>query len=178
MKKIIGVTIVLTACFASTVPAADGTVTISDKEIIESLSELKSGQMVLNQRIDDVNRRFDDVNQRFDDVNQRFDDVNRRFDDVNRRFDDFNSSINQRIDDLKDEMNNLRIFMLWGFGIIFGGIGGLITIVIWDRRTAISPVVKKSKELEERGEQIEKILKEYAKADPKLEEILKSYGMS
>ena len=40
---------IITVCFASTVSAADGTATISDKEIIESLSELKAGQMELIQ---------------------------------------------------------------------------------------------------------------------------------
>lgn len=70
---------------------------ISDREIIESLAELKAGQKALQQQIDDLkqstrqqihdlrqemNVRFDDMNRRFDNMNQRFDDMNRRFDDV------------------------------------------------------------------------------------------------
>jgi uncharacterized protein YoxC len=64
---------------------------ISDREIIENLSdlrgdikELKVGQLGLQQQINDLkestNKRFDDVNKRFDDVNKRFDDINGRFD--------------------------------------------------------------------------------------------------
>ena len=38
--------------------------------------------------------------------------------------------------EVQDQIGYLRTFMLWGFGILLGGIGGLITVVIWDRRTA------------------------------------------
>lgn len=85
---------------------------------------------------------------------------------------------NQRIDalrlELKEDISDLKTFMLWGFGILFGGMGILIGFVIWDRRTALSPVVRKNRELEEREELLEKALKEYAKVEPRLAEILKS----
>jgi len=71
-------------------------------------------------------------------------------------------------------MSALRTFMPWGFGILFAGIGGLITIVIWDRRTAISPVIKRNEQLEEQEKVIEKILREYAKVEPKLADILRA----
>jgi len=52
--------------------------------------------------------------------------------------------------------------------------GILIGFVIWDRRTALAPAIKKNKELEERGDLLERALKEFAKVEPKLAEILKS----
>lgn len=52
---------------------------MTDREIVESLVELKGGLNKLNTRFDDTNRRFDG---RFDDVNRRFDDMNGRFDDL------------------------------------------------------------------------------------------------
>ena len=91
---------------------------ISDREIIESLAELKAGQQALQQQIADLkqstqqhiddlkqstqqqiadlrrdmNQRFEQVDQRFADLrrdmDQRFEQVDRRFDDMNRRFDD------------------------------------------------------------------------------------------
>ncbi len=76
--------------------------------------------------------------------------------------------------EIKDVRRELKEFMLWGFGILFGGMGILIGFVIWDRRTALSPAIKKYKELEEKEELIEKALKEYAKTEPKLAEILRS----
>ncbi len=81
--------------------------------------------------------RFDvKLEEGFKAVNQRMDDMNKRIDDINRRIDD----TNKRIDDL-------QTIMLWGFGVLFSGMGILIGLVIWDRRTAISPVVKKAKDL-------------------------------
>ena len=62
---------------------------ISDREIIESLAELKAGQKALQQQIDDLKQstqqQIHDLRQ---EMNVRFDDMNRRFDDMNRRFDD------------------------------------------------------------------------------------------
>lgn len=69
--------------------AIDTAPRISDREIIESLAELKAGQKSLQQQSDqlreEMNQRFKVVDQRFDDMNRRIDD---RFDDMNRRFDD------------------------------------------------------------------------------------------
>jgi len=92
-------------------------------------------------------------------LNQRIDDLNKRIDDLNRRID------------------GLQTFMLWGFGILFGGMGILIGFVIWDRRTALAPAIKKYKELEEKEEKIEKALKELAEKDPKIAEALKHVGL-
>lgn len=75
---------------------------------------------------------------------------------------------------LQKQIDDLRTLILWGFGILFGGMGILIGFVIWDRRTALSPVIRKNRELEEKQELLEKALKEYAKVEPKLAEILKS----
>ena len=76
--------------------------------------------------------------------------------------------------EIKDVRTELKGFMLWGFGILFSGMGILIGFVIWDRRTALAPAIKKYEELEEKEELIEKALKEYAKTEPRLAEILKS----
>ncbi len=92
-------------------------------------------------------------------INQRIDDTNKRIEDTNKRIDD------------------LQTFMLWGFGILFGGMWILIGFVIWDRRTALAPVARKNKELEEREEKIERALKELAKKDPKVEEVLRHVGL-
>ena len=76
--------------------------------------------------------------------------------------------------EIKDVRTEMKEFLLWGFGMLFGGMGILIGFVIWDRRTALAPAIKKYKELEEKEELIEKALKEYAKTEPKLAEILRS----
>lgn len=111
------------------------------------------------------------------------------------RLEEGQKSINQRIDDLRADMSSLRAdmnslkadtnkrfdqmqtFMLWGFGILFGGMGLLITLVLWDRRTALAPAIRKNKELEERQELIEKALKEVAITNPDIKEALKHFGL-
>lgn len=78
---------------------------------------------------------------------------------------------------LQRQIDDLQTFMLWGFGILFGGMGILIGFVIWDRRTALSPAIKKSRDLEEREEKIERALKELAAKDPNVAEALKHAGL-
>ncbi len=62
------------------------------------------------------------------------------------RLEEGQKALQKQIDDLKfyteKHMDNLRVFMLWGFGILFGGMGILIGFVIFDRRSAIAPVIK------------------------------------
>ncbi|QEP42804.1 hypothetical protein D5085_06485 [Ectothiorhodospiraceae bacterium BW-2] len=78
--------------------AVDVAPRLTDREIIESLGDLKSDIAVVNQRIDAVNHRIEAVNQRFDAVNQRFDAVNQRFDMVNQRIDALEKQTAERFD--------------------------------------------------------------------------------
>lgn len=93
------------------------------------------------------------------------------------RIEEGQKSLQRQIDDLKEQMRDIKAFMLWGFGILFGGMGILIGFVIWDRRTALSPAIKKSREIEEKEEKIEKALKELATKDPNVAEALKRVGL-
>ncbi len=75
-------------------------------------------------------------------------------------------ALNQRMDTLQD--------LMW---VLLAGMFVLVGFVIWDRRTALSPVIKKTNELEKRDEKLLEALKEYAKVTPKLASILKSFGL-
>jgi len=78
---------------------------------------------------------------------------------------------------LQRQLDDLKTFLLWGFGILFGGMGILIGFVIWDRRTALEPVIRKSRELEDKEERLLRVLKEYSNVEPKLAEILRSFNL-
>jgi len=104
------------ADFNATALAVDVAPRISDREIIESLAELKAGQKAINQRFAAIDKRFDEQNksisQRFAAIDKRFDEqnksINQRFAAIDKRFDEQNKSINQRfaaIDKRFDEQN-------------------------------------------------------------------------
>lgn len=97
-------------------------------------------------------------------VNQRIDGFERS---VNHRIDGLERSVNQRIDGLQ----NLLYVVI---SAIFAQIVGVVGFVLWDRRTALAPAIRKTKELEEREELIEKALKEFARIDPRFGDVLRS----
>ena len=96
---------------------------------------------------------------------------------LNKRIDDLRSELKGNISELRERIDDLRSVVLGGFAILFAGMFALIGFVIWDRRTALAPVISKNKELEEKEERIERILKEYALKEPGLKEVLKALGM-
>ncbi len=70
------------------------------------------------------------------------------------RLEEGQKHLQKQIDELKRDtqrqFDELRTFLYWGFGILFGGMGILIGFVIWDRRTAVEPVARKLREIEEK----------------------------
>ncbi|MDI6791637.1 MAG: hypothetical protein QME81_02045 [bacterium] len=93
---------------------------------------------------------------------------------------------------LQAQINDLKDFMLWGFGImiavmgvIVAGMFSLVGFVMWDRRTALAPAIKKTSELEEREvrreereKKIEWVLKELALKDTNVATALRTAGIS
>ncbi len=125
---------------------------ISDREIIESLSELKAGQANLDKRFEQVDKRLDDINRR---------------------------------------MDGMQNTMLALFGAIMALIVALFGFIVWDRRTMLRPVVDRLDRLErevtkdldllnEEGSRLTRLVKtlrEHAKSDPKLAEILRTFSL-
>ncbi|QID32866.1 hypothetical protein [Pampinifervens florentissimum] len=97
---------------------------------------------------------------------------------LQRQIDDLKKQIDELKKDTQRQFDELRTFLYWGFGILFGGMGILIGFVIWDRRTAVEPVARKIREIEEREEKLEKVMKKLAKKDPEIEKILKEEGIT
>lgn len=50
-------------------------------------------------------------------------------------------SLQKQIDGLDKRIDGLSNVILGGFGVAFAGIFSLIGFVLWDRRTALSPVI-------------------------------------
>ena len=139
---------------------------ISDREIIESLADLKAGQKVINQRFEGMENNID---QRFKNIDQQFKSIDQRFDDMGKRF---------------DHIWNLML-------IIITGIFGLIGFIVWDRKTALRPLEKRMDTLEkdiqhdlelrhEKDSLVTRLLqslRDLAKHDEKLADILRSYSL-
>lgn len=159
MKRLLAYSVLLVALlFDSFAFSEEIPFTKEDRDRLIRLEvRLEENSKFLQKQIDEVNKS----------LQRQIDDVNKS---LQKQIDDVNKSIQKQIDDL-------RTFMLWGFGILFGGMGLLIGFVIWDRRTAVAPVAKRQQELEERSEKIEKAFKELAKHDSRVAEILKDVGL-
>ena len=67
------------------------------------------------------------------------------------------------MDDKLDKLYTLMYFIL-------GGVFGLIGLIMWDRRSYIKPVKENINELQN-------ALRDFAKEQPKLAEILRSRGL-
>jgi len=104
------------------------------------------------ERLTRLETRFDESMKA---INQRFDYVDKRFDDVNRRIDD------------------LQNFIFWGFGILFAMSLAIFGYMIWDRRTALQPILERTT----RVEKLVDVLREYSRQEAGLAEILKSFGL-
>jgi predicted PurR-regulated permease PerM len=100
---------------------------------------------------------------------------------LSTKIDGVENSLSTKIDGVENSLNRwiegLQNIMIAGFGVLFAGMFALFGFVLWDRRTALAPAVKKYKEIDEKEERVEKILKEYAQAEPRLAAILRNFSL-
>ena len=89
---------------------------------------------------------------------------------LEKRLDDLRADINRRFDEQRD-------FIIWGFGVTFAGMFTLIGFVLWDRRTALAPAVRRGDELHDREQRLEAALRDYATRTPELAESLRKAGL-
>nr|VFJ77683.1 MAG: hypothetical protein BECKFW1821C_GA0114237_11355 [Candidatus Kentron sp. FW] len=174
---------------------------ISDREIIESLSELKEGQKALRAemvvRFTAVEQRFEAVAQRFESMEKRFDGrfeaVDQRFEAVDQRF----KSIDQRFEAIDRRFESIERMLGWILNllsVLIVGIIGLVGFIIWDRKTVLSPLEKRLTTLEVQEEKLQhdleprheegsrlarlvQALRERAKTDQELATALRSHSL-
>jgi len=78
------------------------------------------------------------------------------------------------IEQMDKRVDFLQTFMLWGFGILFGGIALMIGMFRSERSISTK---KKPYSPSKREKLLETIFKDFAKDQPKLAEILKTHGL-
>jgi glutamine synthetase type III len=161
MKRI-AITVMMLFCLSTAaVAAAESSFTQSDRD---RMIRLEEGLKATNQRINDVKAEMNSIKA---DVKA----------EMNSMKADMKADMNSMKADINIRLEQMTTFMLWGFGILFSGMGFLMGFVLWDRRTALAPAIRKTKELEERAELLEKALKEASITNPGIKEALKHVGI-
>ncbi|WP_080799379.1 hypothetical protein [Desulfamplus magnetovallimortis] len=132
---------------------------ISDREIVESLAEIKQGQIHLSQRIDAVNQRIDDqihsvdkrfegIDKRFEAIDKRFEAIDKRFESLEKRIDSMAASMEKRFDDIDQRFESMQELILTLFGSTMAVVMAMLGYMIWDRRSAQKPMYEKFRHLE------------------------------
>lgn len=184
---------------AMPVAAVDIAPRISDREIIESLAELKAGQKALEEKIDlrfnamqeQIDQRFaaiqEQMDQRFTAVDQRFTAVDQHFTAMQKQIDQRFIAVDQRFEAIDRRLDFIQQLML----VTIAGIFGLIGFIIWDRYSTLRPMDMRLRRLEEdlerdlelqspEGSKLTRLihaLRELAKEDKKVEAILRSFSL-
>lgn len=183
--------LLLLSILAGTTSAVEVAPRISDREIIEALAELKAGQKAIEQRFEDqkkiIDQRFEAVDQRFDSIDQRFESIEQRFDSIDQRF----AAVDQRFQSLEAHFDKRFTFVENLLLVLIGGVFGLIGFIVWDRKTAMKPLEERLLKLEhdlqrdleiqhEEGSRLTrlvKVLREMARHDEKLADVLRSFSL-
>ncbi len=180
---------------------------ITDREIIESLAELKAGQKALEEKMD---LRFAAVDQRFtamqEQMDQRFTTVQEQMDQrfttvqeqMDQRFTAMQEQIDQRFTAMQEQMSqrfeaaDRRMdFMQQLMLVTIAGIFGLIGFIVWDRYSTLRPMDTRLRRLEENlehdlelqspeGSKLTRmihVLRELAKEDKKIASVLRSFSL-
>ena len=145
-----------------------------EKQLFQLLGEIKGELKQINKRIDDLNKRIDETNKRIDETNKRIDEVK---EELNNRITEVKEELNKRIDDTNKRIDKLIDIMI-GITAVFGGlVVAMMGLVFWDRKTLIEKAVDKAVQQVERRSRLLLVLREFAKTDERLAEVMKSFGL-
>ncbi len=175
MRKTI---LLLSIMLALPAAAVDVAPRISDREIIESLAEIKAGQKALE---DKMNIRFTAMQEQMD---TRFTAMQEQMD---TRFTAMQKQMDQRFASIDQRFEFLQQLML----VMIAGVFGLIGFIVWDRYTTLRPMNERLRRIEEDlendlelkapdGSRLIRMihaLRELAKEDKKLESVLRSFSL-
>ena len=124
-----------------------------------------------------LDERLNQIDKRFEQIDKRFEQIDKRFEQVDKRFEELRQDMNKRFED----QTTLLQAIIGAFAAI---VAVTIAFALWDRRTMIRPFEDKVKKIEaditndqKKIEALLKALREYAKKDKGLAQILKSFSL-
>jgi len=103
--------------------------------------------------------------------------MNTRFESMEKEMNTRFAAMDTKFESQQQQINDLKTMFFWGFGIMISMMIFMLGYMIWDRRTALNPVREKVIDLEANQNNLIKALKEHSKRDPKLADILRSFGI-
>ena len=191
---------------ATPVRAVEVAPRISDREIIESLAELKAGQKGINQRIDGLDKRIDGLDKRIDGLRVELKQDNKNLreelkkdnkdlqEEIKKNNKDLREELKQNSQILRAEIDSKFSVLIQLFIAILAMICALIGFIIWDRRAAVQPIkqeldgvkqelggVKQELDLQHQGgslvARLVKVFREQARTDGELATILRSVSL-
>ena len=151
-----------------------------EKQLLKDIAEIKA---TLKTFMEQVDKRFEQVDRRFEQMDKRIselrEDMNARFGQIDKRFE----QIDKRFEQVNQELNRMVQVMVAIFAGQFTLVGAVIAFAWWDRRTIIREAKRQTLEELERETKPEKlrrllnVLRERAKTDEELRELLKKEGL-
>jgi len=130
-------------------PAPD----ITDREVIEKLAKLESGQQALNQRISDLRSEMKTGQENLPSEMKTGQDSLRSEmktgqENLRSEMKMAMDAMNKRLDDMSQRISSLTYVMVRIFGAVAALIAVLAGLILWDRRTTVKPLVEKVERLE------------------------------
>ena len=139
----------------------------------ERLTNVEQRLTSVEERLTSLEQRLTGVEERLTSLEQRLTGVEQRLTSVEQGF----GRLEQRVIGLEVQIQDLRQLFLWGFGLVFAGLFALFGFVVWDRRTALMPALRRLDEMLDRQQRMEETLKRYAEKVPELAEELRATGL-
>lgn len=115
------------------------------------------------EKLDKMDEKINNIDVRLDNIDVRVARIEEGQKSLQKQIDNLDNKFSKRIDD--------TVGLLY---VILAGIFALVGFVLWDRRTALAPAVRKMEVLEEREGRLEKILRAYAEKEPKLAQVMRN----
>ena len=87
------------------------------------------------------------------------------------------ANINLKFEGQQRQFDDLKSLFYWGFSILITLFFFMLGYIIWDRRTAMHPILIQASKAEANSSILISSLKDYSKKHPELAEILKTHGI-
>jgi exonuclease VII large subunit len=165
---------------------------ISDREIVERLTRVEEGQKAIllevNQRFEAMNQRFEAMNQRFEAMEKssdaKFEAMNQQLVAMEKHFDAKFEAMDKRFESMDKRFGDL-LALIVAIVVSFAGIvAATIGFAVWDRRTAVKPLEKKTELIVEdlathktKLANLLNALREKAQIDTELATVLRSFSI-